>query len=114
MMKQKFYITTPIYYPSGRFHIGTAYTTIATDTMARYKKMRDFDVRFLTGIDEHGQKIETVAQQNNQTPQEYVDKVAKYAKELWKKLNIEYDDFIKENILVYIACHVSHILQKLN
>ena len=95
MMKQKFYITTPIYYPSGRFHIGTAYTTIATDTMARYKKMRDFDVRFLTGIDEHGQKIETVAQQNNQTPQEYVDKVAKYAKELWKKLNIEYDDFIR-------------------
>ena len=95
MMKQKFYITTPIYYPSGIFHIGTAYATIATDTMARYKKMRDFDVRFLTGIDEHGQKIETVAQQNNQTPQEYVDKVAKYAKELWKKLNIEYDDFIR-------------------
>ena len=95
MMKQKFYITTPIYYPSGRFHIGTAYTTIDNDTMARYKKMRDFDVRFLTGIDEHGQKIETVAQQNNQTPQEYVDKVAKYAKELWKKLNIEYDDFIR-------------------
>ena len=95
MMKQKFYITTPIYYPSGRFHIGTAYTTIATDTMARYKKMRDFDVRFLTGIDEHGQKIETVAHENNQTPQEYVDKVAEYAKELWKKLNIEYDDFIR-------------------
>ena len=94
-MKQKFYITTPIYYPSGKFHIGTAYTTIAADTMARYKKMRNFDVRFLTGIDEHGQKIETVANENNQTPQEYVDKFTEYAKGLWKKLNIEYDDFIR-------------------
>ena len=94
-MNKKFYITTPIYYPSGKFHIGTAYTEVAADTMARYKRLRGFDVHFLTGLDEHGQKIETVAKEHNQTPQEYVDGVAEYAKKLWKKMNISYDDFIR-------------------
>ena len=70
-MNKTFYITTPIYYPSGKFHIGTAYTEVATDTMARYKRIRGYDVHFLTGLDEHGQKIETVAKENNKTPQEY-------------------------------------------
>ena len=72
-MSEKFYITTPIYYPSGKFHIGTAYTTVATDAMARYKRLRGYDVRMLTGLDEHGQKIETIAKEKGQTPQEYVD-----------------------------------------
>ena len=94
-MNRTFYITTPIYYPSGKFHIGTAYTEVATDTMARYKRLRGYDVRMLTGLDEHGQKIETVAKEHNQTPQEYVDGVAEYAKNLWSKMNISYDDFIR-------------------
>ena len=94
-MSEKFYITTPIYYPSGKFHIGTAYTTVATDAMARYKRLRGYDVRMLTGLDEHGQKIETIANEKGQTPQEYVDGVAEYAKELWNKMNIQYDDFIR-------------------
>lgn len=94
-MSKTFYITTPIYYPSGKFHIGTAYTEVAADTMARYKRLRGYDVRFLTGLDEHGQKIETLAKEKNQTPQEYVDKMAESAQELWKKMNISYDDFIR-------------------
>ena len=94
-MNKKFYVTTPIYYPSGKFHIGTAYTTIFADTMARYKKMHGYDVYFLTGLDEHGQKIEEVAKKNNETPQQYVDGIAEYAKNLWKKLKIENDDFIR-------------------
>ena len=95
MEKKTFYITTPIYYPSGRFHIGTAYTTIATDTMARYKKIRGYDTRMLTGLDEHGQKVETVAKGLGKSPQEHVDEIAEYAKKLWKKLNIQNDDFIR-------------------
>lgn len=95
MEKKTYYITTPIYYPSGKFHIGTAYTTVLGDTIARYKKLRGYDVRFLTGMDEHGQKIQIVAENNNQTPQEYVDKIAQEAKKLWKKLDINYDDFIR-------------------
>ena len=94
MGEKTFYVTTPIYYPSGKFHIGTAYTTVAADTMARYKKLRGFDVRFQTGLDEHGQKIEEVAQKNGKTPEEYVKEMENVAKELWKKMNIEYDDFI--------------------
>jgi len=95
MSNKTFYVTTLIYYPSGKFHIGTAYTTILADTIARYKKIQSYDVRLLTGLDEHGQKIEEVAKKNNQTPQEYVDGIAKYAKELWRKLEIENDDFIR-------------------
>ena len=90
-----FYITTPIYYPSGKFHIGTAYTTIASDAMARYKRLRGYDVRFLTGMDEHGQKIQEVAEKAGQNPQEYVDGVTKVAKDLWAKMDISYDDYIR-------------------
>ena len=94
MTKPTFYITTPIYYPSGKFHIGTAYTTVAADAIARYKRARGFDVRFLTGMDEHGQKIAEKAQEAKLTPQVYVDKLAKAAKELWDLMDITYDDFI--------------------
>ena len=93
--KQKFYITTPIYYPSGNMHIGHTYTTVAADTMARFKKMLGFDTYFLTGTDEHGQKIETKAAEAGVTPQEYVDKIVAQTKELWKLMNIDYDDFIR-------------------
>ena len=92
---EKFYITTPIYYPSGKFHIGTAYTTILADTTKRYKKLRGFDAYFLTGLDEHGQKIETVAKENGKTPQQHVDYMAEKTIELWKRMNIQYDDFIR-------------------
>jgi len=91
----KFYITTPIYYPSGKFHIGTAYTTVLTDTIKRYKKQRGYDTRMLTGLDEHGQKIQEVAKSNGKTPQEYVDGMANEAKKLWAKMEIQYDDFIR-------------------
>ena len=94
-MKNTFYVTTPIYYPSGRFHIGTAYTTVLADTMKRYKKLRGYDTFMLTGTDEHGQKIETVAEKNGKTPQKYVDEMAQMAKELWAKMDIQYDYFIR-------------------
>ena len=74
--KKKFYITTPIYYPSGKFHIGTAYCTTLTDCIKRYKEARGYDAYMLTGLDEHGQKIETVAQKEGKKPQEYVDMMA--------------------------------------
>jgi len=91
----KFYITTPIYYPSGKFHIGTAYTTVVADTIKRYKTVRGYDAYLLTGTDEHGQKIQTVAENKGIEPQKYVDEMADMAKELWKKMNIQYDDFIR-------------------
>ena len=94
-MRKTFYITTPIYYPSGKFHIGTAYTTTLVDSLKRYKKLRGYDAYMLTGTDEHGQKIENVAKKNNESPKEYVDKMAKAAKELWSKMEIEYDDYIQ-------------------
>ena len=94
-MKNTFYVTTPIYYPSGKFHIGTAYTTVLADTMKRYKKLRGYDTFMLTGTDEHGQKIETVAEKNGKTPQKYVDEMAQMAKELWTKMDIQYDYFIR-------------------
>lgn len=93
--RRKFYITTPIYYPSGKFHIGTAYTTTLADTIKRYKELRGYDVRLLTGLDEHGQKIEEVAKKEGKTPQEHVDKMADDAKKLWAKMDIKYDDFIR-------------------
>ena len=93
--KKKFYITTPIYYPSGKFHIGTAYTTILTDTIKRYKALRGYDSYMLTGLDEHGQKIQTVAEKEGSKPQEYVDKMAEATKKLWKDMNISYSDFIR-------------------
>jgi len=90
-----FYITTPIYYPSGNLHIGHAYTTVAGDAMARYKRMRGFDVMYLTGTDEHGQKIQQKAEEQGISPQEYVDGMIRDIKILWKKLDISYDDFIR-------------------
>ncbi|MGG4398465.1 methionine--tRNA ligase [Paenibacillus thiaminolyticus] len=90
-----FYITTPIYYPSDKLHIGHAYTTVAGDAMARYKRLRGFDVRYLTGTDEHGQKIERKAAEAGKTPQQFVDDIVVGIKELWKKLDISYDDFIR-------------------
>ena len=94
-MKNKFYITTPIYYPSGKFHIGTAYTTVLADTLKRYYTLRGNDCYLLTGTDEHGQKIEQVAEKNGMTPKEYVDFMAEEAKKLWKKMDIQYDDYIQ-------------------
>lgn len=93
--KNTFYITTPIYYPSGKFHIGTAYTTVASDTMARYKRLRGYDVRFLTGMDEHGQKIQEKASEAGKHPQEYVNEIADAAKKLWSLMDISYNDFIQ-------------------
>ncbi|MEC0141681.1 methionine--tRNA ligase, partial [Paenibacillus macerans] len=93
--KPTFYITTPIYYPSDKLHIGHAYTTVAGDAMARYKRLRGYDVRYLTGTDEHGQKIERKAQEKGQTPQQFVDGIVAGIKQLWEKLDISYDDFIR-------------------
>ena len=92
---EKFYITTPIYYPSGNFHIGTAYTTVLADTIKKYKQARGYDARLLTGMDEHGQKIQDVAIEKGMTPQEHVDEMAERAKKLWKLMKIDYDDFIR-------------------
>ena len=93
--EKKFYVTTPIYYPSGRFHIGTAYTTVLANTMKKYKEQQGFDAFMLTGLDEHGQKIQEVAESHGKTPQEHVDEMAKMAKELWTKMKIDYDHFIR-------------------
>ncbi|MBM7555168.1 methionine--tRNA ligase [Thalassobacillus pellis] len=93
--KNTFYITTPIYYPSGNLHIGHAYTTVAGDAMARYKRLRGFDVMYLTGTDEHGQKIQRKAKEQDVTPQAYVDDIVSGIKNLWNKLEISYDDFIR-------------------
>ncbi|QGQ43917.1 methionine--tRNA ligase [Metabacillus sediminilitoris] len=93
--QKTFYITTPIYYPSGKLHIGHAYTTVAGDAMARYKRMRGYDVRYLTGTDEHGQKIQRKAEETNVTPQQYVDEIVDGIKQLWGKMDISYDDFIR-------------------
>ncbi|MBR1752602.1 MAG: methionine--tRNA ligase [Ruminococcus sp.] len=95
MQDKRFYITTPIYYPSGNPHIGHCYTTVACDSLARYKRMQGYDVMFLTGTDEHGQKIEEKAKEEGITPKEYVDgKVANF-KKLWEYMNISYDRYIR-------------------
>lgn len=93
--KKTFYITTPIYYPSGNLHIGHAYSTVAGDAIARYKRMRGYDVMYLTGTDEHGQKIQKAAEEKGTEPQEYLDDIVATIKELWKKLKITNDDFIR-------------------
>jgi len=95
MEKQKYYITTPIYYPSGNMHIGHTYTTVAADAMTRFKKLTGYDAYFLTGTDEHGQKIERKAAEKGVSPKAYVDEIVANTKELWKLMNIEYDDFIR-------------------
>lgn len=95
MEKKKFYITTPIYYPSGKWHIGTCYTTIICDALARYKRMQGYDVFYLTGTDEHGQKIQKVAAAANTPVKDYIDGVVRELKKLWKLLDISYDKFIR-------------------
>ena len=95
MTNKTFYITTPIYYPSGSPHIGTCYTTVACDSIARYKRMQGFDVMFLTGTDEHGQKIEEKAKEQGVTPKQYVDEISKIFKRLWETMNISYDRYIR-------------------
>lgn len=95
MNKKTYYITTPIYFPSGNAHIGHSYSTVAADAMARYKRLRGFDVMFLTGTDEHGLKIEQNARECNLSPKEYVDKIVAGFKNLWKILDISNDKFIR-------------------
>ncbi|MBE6859991.1 MAG: methionine--tRNA ligase [Ruminococcus sp.] len=95
MSKKPFYITTPIYYPSGNPHIGHCYTTVACDSIARYKRMQGYDVMFLTGTDEHGLKIEQKAAEKGVTPQEYVDEIVEIFKKLWKYMNVDYDRYIR-------------------
>ncbi|SJZ96710.1 methionyl-tRNA synthetase [Pilibacter termitis] len=93
--KKTYYITTPIYYPSGKLHIGNTYTTIACDVLARYKRLMGFDVFYLTGTDEHGMKIEQKAAERGITPKQYVDEMADYMQQLWQSLDVSYDKFIR-------------------
>lgn len=95
MEKKKFYITTPLYYPSGKWHLGHSYTTVCCDTIARYKRLTGYDVFFLTGTDEHGQKIEDRAKAEGVTPKQFVDRLVADIKSLWKLLDISYDKFIR-------------------
>ena len=112
MNKEKFYITTPIYYPSANFHIGHCYTTIIADAIARYKRLTGYDVFYLTGTDEHGLKIQKKAIDAGITPQEYVDKIVVNSKDLWKSLNISYDKFIRTTDKEHVEC-VQKIFEKL-
>ncbi len=104
MEKKTYYITTPIYYPSDNFHIGHCYTTVIADALARYKRLKDYDVYFLTGSDEHGQKIEERAKKKGCTPKEFVDPIIDNAKDLWKSLDISYDKFIRTTDAEHVAC----------
>jgi len=113
--KEKFYITTPIYYPSDKLHIGHAYCTVATDTMARYKRMRGCDVMFLTGTDEHGQKIENKAKEAGVTPQQFVDNIVTGERgvlDLWKLMNVSYDRFIRTTDDYHVAA-IQKIFKKM-
>ncbi len=94
-MKKTFYVTTPIYYPSGKLHIGNAYTTVLCDTLKRYKNLLGYDTRYLTGMDEHGKKIEAVALERELSPIEHVAEIALDTQALWQRLSIDYDDFIR-------------------
>ena len=94
-MKEKFYITTPIYYPSGHWHIGHCYTTVICDAIARYQKMLGKDVFFLTGTDEHGQKIEKKAAALGKTPMEFINPLVDELKSVWAALDVKYDKFIR-------------------
>lgn len=111
-MKEKFYITTPIYYPSGKWHLGTCYTTVVCDAIARFKRMCDIDVFYLTGTDEHGQKIEKIADEKGIKPKEFVDDQVKNLQDLWKLLGISYDKFIRTTD-EYHEKAVQKIFQKL-
>ncbi|MBO4600884.1 MAG: methionine--tRNA ligase [Bacilli bacterium] len=103
-MDKKFYITTPIYYPSANFHIGHCYTTIICDAIARFKRLEGYDTFYLTGTDEHGQKIQKKAEEAGVTPKEYVDKIVDDAKDLWKSLGITYDKFIRTTDEEHVEC----------
>jgi len=110
--QKTYYITTPIYYPSGKLHIGHSYTTVAADVMARYKRLQGYDVMFLTGTDEHGQKIERIAKEEGVSPKEYVDKIVDGIKELWKLMKITNDKFIRTTDEEHVAA-VQKIFKKL-
>ena len=103
MNGKTYYITTPIYYPSGKLHIGHSYTTVAADAMARYKRLQGYDVMFLTGTDEHGQKIQRVAAENGVSPKEYVDRIVDGIKKLWSLMKITNDRFIRTTDPEHIA-----------
>lgn len=111
-MKKTFYVTTPIYYPSGRLHIGHTYCTVAADTLARYKRFTGYDVMFLTGTDEHGEKIEKAAKKAGKEPKEYLDEMIKDIKKLWSTMDISYDKFIRTTDEDHIK-QVQDIFQKL-
>lgn len=110
--KKTFYITTPIYYPSTKLHIGNTYTTVAADAIARFKRLTGYDVMFLTGTDEHGQKIQRIAEEKNITPKEHVDEVVAGIKDLWKMMNISYDKFIRTTDEYHVEA-VQKIFKKL-
>lgn len=112
MLKEKFYITTPIYYPSADFHIGHCYTTIIADAIARYKRLKGYDVFFQTGTDEHGLKIQRKAEAVGLEPKDYVDGVVANAQDLWKSLNISYDNFIRTTDKNHVEC-VQKVFKKL-
>jgi len=112
MCKKTYYITTPIYYPSTKLHIGNTYTTVAADALARYKRLTGYDVMFLTGTDEHGQKIQRIAEEKGVTPKEHVDEVVAGIRELWKLMNISYDKFIRTTDDYHIKA-VQDIFKKL-
>jgi len=111
-VKKKFYITTPIYFCNANLHIGHCYTTVAADVIARYKKLFDYDVKFLTGTDEHGQKIQEIAKKNNMMPKDYVDSVVVWIKDLWKIMNINYHIFMRTSNLEHIKT-VQDVFKKL-
>ena len=112
MNKKTFYITTPIYYPSAKLHIGNTYTTVAADALARFKRLTGYDVLFLTGTDEHGQKIQRVAEEKGLKPKEYLDGMVDSIKELWELMNIKYDKFIRTTDDYHIEA-VQKIFKKL-
>ena len=112
MEKKTYYVTTPIYYPSDNFHIGHCYTTVIADALARYKRLKGYDVFFLTGSDEHGQKIEGRAKAKGCTPKEFVDPIIDNAKDLWKSLDVSYDKFIRTTDEEHVKC-VQKVFKKL-
>ena len=112
MQNNKYYITTPIYYPSSKFHVGHCYCTVVADTIARYKRLRGYDVFFMTGTDEHGQKIERKANEASVTPKEFVDKIVEDTRDLWNKLGVTYDKYIRTTDEEHVKC-VEKIFEKL-
>ena len=112
MNRKTYYITTPIYYPSGKLHIGHSYTTVAADVMARYKRLQGYDVMFLTGTDEHGQKIQRVAAENGLSPKAYVDGIVDGIKRLWSLMQITNDRFIRTTDPQHVAA-VQKMFKKL-